>query len=86
MVGMGLKRYSLCKHAVLPGRGWDCRGRTLCTVTWPGKLRVKGCFSVRAEARSEAQVVVPGMVSGDSKGLTVVGSAGEKQDDPGSSC
>lgn len=41
---------------------------------------------MRAEARSEAQVVVPGMVSGDSKGLTVVGSAGEKQDDPGSSC
>lgn len=42
VIGMELKRCSLCKHAVLWGRaGAIEEGRAL-PVTWPGRLRVKG--------------------------------------------
>lgn len=38
LVEMGLKWCSLCKHAVLPGKGWGWRGRALpCYLAWQAK-------------------------------------------------
>lgn len=63
----------------------------LCPGAWPGKLRVKGwCFQrglrldqKRASWPVQEWSLVPAF---DHKELTVVGSVGEKQDDPGPSC
>lgn len=60
-------------------------------VTWPGRLRVKGCYSRRGLRLDQKKPswwfqewsLAPAF---DSEGLTVVGSVGEKQDEPGPSC
>lgn len=90
--GVSQRRF-LCRHVVLPGPGLHSDDGDLGSLGLKGGARLLGCHTRGAKGSEvrpeEAQLRVPGMASDgaseDSKGQAVAGSAGEEQDDPGSS-